>query len=169
MTYIIIGNIIALFTSILMVYAGYVKTKKQLLFYQTLEDGLAVVSYLFLGGISGAIICLVGVLRSILCYKDRLNILWKIIITIVTSVLVIYFMNNNLIELLPLICLITYLWIITIKNLVKLKYLIIIIMILWIIYDFIVHNYVAVIFDILTILTNISSIATIKKMKNIKE
>ena len=168
MTYIIIGNIIALIASLLMVISGIVKTKKEVLFYQTLEVGTATVAYAFLGALSGVVINAINVLRNYLAYKDKLNIIYKAFLTILSITLVLLFNKEGLVGLLPLIAIIIYLWSLDIKNIIKFKKLIIFLMILWIIYDFIVHNYVAVIFDILTILTNITSIVSIKKIQNRK-
>ena len=39
---IIIGNIVALIASIIMVYSGYLKQKKQILYAQTIQIGLSV-------------------------------------------------------------------------------------------------------------------------------
>ena len=97
MTYIIIGNIFGFIASIFMVYSGIVKEKNKVLFYQTLEVGIAVISYMFLGGISGAIINALNVLRNILCYKDKLNVVAKLILSILSAVLVLYF-NNSLLS-----------------------------------------------------------------------
>ena len=165
MNFILIGNIIALVASIIMVISGIVKEKKKVLFYQSVEVGLAVISYLFLGAISGAVINVINLIRNYLGYKDKLNVVLKIILTILSIVLVLYFNNEGLIGLLPLVCIIVYLWLITIKDIIKFKIMIISLMILWTIYDFVVKNYVAGVFDILTILANIISIISIKKGK----
>ena len=165
MNFILIGNIIALVASIMMVISGIVKEKKKVLFYQSVEVGLAVISYLFLGAISGAVINVINLIRNYLCYKDKLNVVLKIILTILSIVLVLYFNNEGLIGLLPLVCIIVYLWLITIKDIIKFKIMIISLMILWTIYDFVVKNYVAGVFDILTILANIISIISIKKKR----
>lgn len=165
MNFILIGNIIALVASIIMVISGIVKEKKKVLFYQSVEVGLAVISYLFLGAISGAVINVINLVRNYLGYKDKLNVVLKIILTILSIVLVLYFNNEGLIGLLPLVCIIVYLWLITIKDIIKFKIMIISLMILWTIYDFVVRNYVAGVFDILTILANIISIISIKKKR----
>ena len=165
MNFILIGNIIALVASVIMVISGIVKEKKKVLFYQSVEVGFAVISYLFLGAISGAVINVINLIRNYLCYKDKLNVVLKIILTILSIVLVLYFNNEGLIGLLPLVCIIVYLWLITIKDIIKFKIMIISLMILWTIYDFVVKNYVAGVFDILTILANIISIISIKKSR----
>ncbi len=165
MTYIVIGNVIALLSSIVMVYSGIVKTKKKVLFYQTIEVILAFISYLFLGGISGAIINLINALRNVLCYKNKLNTVSKIIISVLSIISVVYFNNDGVIGLLPLICILIYLWFMTIKDITNFKILIIILMTIWAVYDFLLKNYVGCIFDVLTILANIVSIFRIRSKR----
>lgn len=68
MIYIIIGNIIALIASIIMVYSGFLKQKKTILYAQTIQIGLSVLSNIVLGGITGAII------NAISCGRNVVNI-----------------------------------------------------------------------------------------------
>ena len=84
MTYIVIGNIIAFLASILMVYTGFIKKKKKIIYVQTIQCGLFVMSNLILGGITGAIINVIGCIRNILCYKNKLGLSSKIILTIIS-------------------------------------------------------------------------------------
>ena len=46
----IIGNIVALIASLIMVYSGYLKQKKKILYVQTIQIGLSVLSNIILGG-----------------------------------------------------------------------------------------------------------------------
>lgn len=167
MALILIGNLIALIASIIMVYSGILKEKKKILTYQSIEVGLAVIAYLFLNGISGAVINLVSFTRNYLCYKDKLNNFWKVILTITAIILTYKFNNDGIIGCLPLISTIIYLWYMTVKDVVKFKIMIMFCMILWVIYDFTVLNYTACIFDMLTILTNAISITNIKTSNEI--
>ena len=73
----IIGNIVALIASLIMVYSGYLKQKKKILYVQTIQIGLSVLSNIILGGITGAIINAVSCIRNILCYKEKLSNITK--------------------------------------------------------------------------------------------
>lgn len=159
----IIGNIVALIASILMVYSGIIKQKKKILYVQSIQIGLFVISNLILNGIPGVIINAISFVKNILCYKNKLYFKEKIIITILATSLTLYFNNLGLIGLLPLASIIIYLWFMTTKDIIKFKLLIILTTILWIIYDFSIQSYTSSVFDILTILTNIISIIRIKK------
>ena len=158
---IIIGNIIALIASILMVYSGIVKEKKKIIIFQSIQTGLSIISNLVLEGFTGAIINAIGLIRNILCYKDKLGLTEKIIITIISVMLTILFNNLGIIGYLPLLSTVVYLWLMNIKNIIHFKYLIIFTMILWAIYDFTIMSYTSCVFDVLTVLSNIISIIQI--------
>ena len=160
----IIGNIIALIGSILMVYAGVVKDKKGILIVQSMQIGLLAISNLVLNGISGFIINTINFIRNIICYKDALSLKVKIVLSIISIVLTIYFNNLGLIGYLPLINGLIYLWFMTMKEVIKFKILIIGSVVLWLIYDFTIQSYTASAFDLITII--VSTISVIKlKMK----
>ncbi|MBQ2639395.1 MAG: YgjV family protein [Bacilli bacterium] len=162
MIQILIGNIIALIASLLMVYSGTIKKKKKIIYVQSIQIGLFVASNLVLGGITGAIINFLSFIRNILCYKDKLGLKEKIILTILSVGLSLTLNNLGIIGLLPLVSTVTYLWLMNIKDMVKFKYLICFTMILWLIYDFSIKSYTAVIFDLFTIISNIIAIVQLK-------
>ena len=99
MNNILIGNLIAIIASGLMIYTGILKEKKKIIYIQTIQIGLSVVSNIVLGGITGAIINALSCIRNILCYKDKLDIKSKIIITILSVVLSFIFNNLEIIGL----------------------------------------------------------------------
>lgn len=166
---VIIGNVVAFVASIFMVSAGILKKKKKILLCQCIELSLYTVSNIILGGIPGAIINFLGVIENVLGYKDKLNTIAKIILTILSIILVLLFNNLGLIGYLPLICMVIYLWILDIKDVFKYKSFILIIMVFWFIYDFSIKSYVASTFDILTIISTIISMISIKKGKKSKK
>ena len=121
----LIGNAIALVASLLMVYTGIIKEKKKVLYVQSIQIGLSVISNLVLNGITGAIINAISFFRNILCYKDKLGLKEKIGITIISVGLTLYFNNLGWIGLLPLVSTVTYIWLMTLKDVKKFKILII--------------------------------------------
>lgn len=166
MVSIIIGNIIALIASILMVYSGMLKQKKKILYFQTVQIGMSVVSNIILGGITGAIINALSMIRNILCYKNKLGLKEKIVITILAIILTFKFNNLGYICLLPLISTISYIWLMNIKNVKKFKLLIAFTMLMWFIYDLIIKSYTSAIFDFMSIIANILTIVQVKSVKN---
>lgn len=169
MDYLIIGNLIALIASLLMLYSGYIKKKEKIIFVQTIQIGLSVVSNIVLGGISGAIINAISLIRNILCYKDKLNKIWKIVLIILSASLTLLFNNLGFVGLLPLVSTVAYIWLMDMKDVINFKYLIIFTMTMWLIYDIYIMAYTAAIFDFGTIIANIISILQIKKNKKGEE
>ncbi len=108
MVQIIIGNMIALIASVIIVYSGYLKQKNEILYAQTVQIGLYMISNIVLGGITGAIINAISYIRNILCYKEKLNNLVKIILIVLAIVLSLCFNNLGVIGLLPVISSIVY-------------------------------------------------------------
>ncbi len=161
----ILGNVVALLGSLLMVYTGLIKKKQKIILFQTIQIGLFVLSNIILGGITGAIINALSMIRNILCYKNKLGLKEKIIITILSIVLSLSFNNLGIIGLLPVISTVTYIWLIDIKNVSRFKILIIFTMILWFIYDMTIKSYTSAFFDFMNICANIISIILIKYKK----
>lgn len=163
MNTILIANIIALIASLLMVYTGYIKKKERILFFQTIQIGLSVISNIILGGITGAIINILGLIRNILCYKEKLNKVAQWILIILSVLLGVYFNNLALIGLLPIVSNVVYILFMNIKDVTKFKYLIIFTMTMWLIYDIYIMSYTSAVFDLGNIIANIISIIQIKK------
>ena len=159
-------NIIALIASILMVYSGMLKQKKKILYFQTVQIGMSVISNIILGGITGAIINALSMIRNILCYKNKLGLKEKIIITILAIILTFKFNNLGYIGLLPLISTVSYIWLMNIKDVRKFKLLIIFTMLMWLIYDVVIKSYTSAIFDFMNIIANMLTILQIKLVKN---
>ena len=158
----IIGNIIALIGSLLMVYTGVIKNKKGILIVQSLQIAMFAISNLVLNGISGFIINSINFIRNIICYKDKLSLIVKILLSIISIVLIVYFNNLGLIGYLPLISALIYLWFMTINDVIKFKIVLIVSVILWLIYDFTIKSYTASLFDLITIIVSIISIIRMK-------
>ena len=163
MSNLIIGNIIALIGSILMVCTGLIKKKDKIIFVQTIQIGLMIISNFVLGVITGAITNIISCIRNILCYKNKLNKIAKTLIIIASAICAILFSNTGLVSLLPLLCTIIYTLFMDIKDVIKFKWLIIFTMIIWLIYDIYIKSYTSSIFDFMSVITNIFSIYKIKK------
>ena len=160
----IVGNIIAFIAAAIMMYTGYVKNKKKIIFLQTVQIGMSVISNLVLGGIPGAIVNAVSCVRNIVCYKNKLDMRAKIIFVIVTTALTIAFNNLLFIGLLPLAASLTYIVFMTEKNVIKFKIITIATLIMWGIYDLYIQSYTSACFDFLTVATNIIAIVQIRKV-----
>ena len=161
----LIGNLLALLGSLLMVYTGILKKKNKIILFQTIQIGLFVLSNIILGGITGAIINALSMIRNILCYKNKLGLKEKIVITILAIILTFKFNNLGYIGLLPLISTVSYIWLMNVKNVKKFKLLIAFSMLMWFIYDIVINSYTSAIFDFMTIIANIATIFQIESVK----
>lgn len=165
---IVIGNIIALAGSLLMVYTGLIKKKDKIIFWQTIQIGLMIISNLVLGGITGAITNAISCVRNILCYKNKLTKIAKTVLIIISVIFGILFSNFGLIGLIPIICTIVYILFMDVQDVVKFKVLIIFTMAMWFIYDLYIKSYSSAIFDFMSIITNAFSIYKINKKDKTK-
>ena len=141
-----------------MVYFGILKQKKKILYFQTVQIGMSVISNIFLGGITGAIINALSMIRNILCYKDKLGLKEKIVITILAVIFTFEFNNLGYIGLFPLISTVSYIWLMNVNNVKKFKLLIAFTMLMWFIYDIVIKSYTSAIFDFMNIFANIVTI-----------
>ena len=162
---ILIGNIIALVASLIMVYTGILKNKKKIIYLQTVQIGLSVISNIVLGGVSGAIINGISCIRNVLCYKDMLTTMFKILIVIISITLTLLFNNLGIIGLLPLISIVVYTLFMDTKKVITLKLLIIFTMIMWLLYDFYIKSYTSSLFDLLTIITNVIALNQLRNKR----
>lgn len=166
MSNIIIGNVVAFIGSVLMVYSGIIKEKKKILYVQTVQIGLFVISNFILGGITGGIINILCCIRNILSYKDKLGLTEKIIITILSVALTVPFNNLGFIGLLPMLSTVLYIWLMNVKDIVKFKILIAFTNFTWLVYDICILSYTSAIFDFMSMIANIITIFQIKYTKN---
>ena len=151
---IVIGNILALIGSLLMVYSGLIKKKNKIIYVQTVQMLMFVLSNAVLGGITGMITNFFGCVRNILCYKNKLKNKEKILLALLTCMFSLSLNNLGIIGILPLISTVVYTLLIDLKDVVKFKILIISTITLWLIYDIYIQSYTSAIFDFMTVVTN---------------
>lgn len=159
---IFIANIIALIGSLLLVFTGSSKEKSKIIIIQTIQIILFIISNILLGGITGAIINILCIIRNVLYYKNLLKTNAKAILIILSLIFTIPFNNLGFIGLLPLISNITYILFMHLKNVVHFKLLIAFNTFTWLIYDFYIKSYTSTVFDFLTIVATFISIYQIK-------
>lgn len=166
----LIGNIIALIASLIFVYSGILKKKNKILIAQGIQKGLSTISNIILKGYAGAVIHALSLIRNILCYFGKLNVLAKIIITILTIVLTLIFNNLGIIGIVPLVASLLYLWFMDTKDIIRFKCLLLITIASWAVYDINVKSYTSFVFNVFSTITTIISIVEIKcekkKIKN---
>ena len=160
---ILIANIVAFLSSLVLVLTGLINDKKRILIGSAFQKFLACISNVMLEGYSGAIGNVIGIVRNYLCYKDKLNITVKILLTIIQALLYLIFDDFNAITLLPFLATVLYTFLM-VYDAKKLKVLTIITTILWAIYNFYIQSYAGFVFKILSIITNIIGLFKISKI-----
>ena len=158
MNILIIGNIIALIGSSLSIILGIIKNREKIIYVQTIQFFIFTIANFVLGGISGAIANLIGLVRNLLCYKEKLTKVAMLLIVIISSILILGFNNLGFIGLLPLFNTIIYTVFINEKHPLKFKILFLITVILWFIYDLTIKSYTSAIFDTFAIITSIITV-----------
>ena len=164
---VLIGNVLSLIASLLMIYCGLLKENKKIIYIQSVEKILTVLSNIVLGGITGAITSGISFVRNILCYKDRLKIKQKLIIILLISFFSLYYNNLGVIGLIPVIATIVYTLFMDTKDIIKFK--ILTISTSWFIYDLYIMAYTAAVFEFLQIITNSIAIYQLVKLKENKK
>ena len=150
---ILIGNAIMFVASIIMVCVGLLKTRKQILIWQTIQIGLMGVATVFLGSIPGLIANIVGVTRNFLSYHSKLNRTAQVLLSFTAIVSTIIFNNIGWLGVLPIAAAVSYTLFMNTPDVKKLKWLILGTLILWMVHDFAIQSYVSCAFNAFSIVT----------------
>ena len=145
-----------------MVAIGFIKTRRSILLTQCAMFGLMGTANIILGGMTGAISCLVSIIRNLFCLKGPLSVPVKLFVIAIQILLSARVNTLGWIGWLPIISACFYTWMIDVKDETMLKTVLIIAQSMWFIYDLTIQNYVAFTFDILTILSNLYGIISLK-------
>jgi len=162
---VLIANIIDFLASMLQVASGSIKKKAKILVVQTVQLLMQGVSMLLLGGVTGAVSNALSCLRNYLCYREKLNPLWKAFL-IATSILMTVFLNNQgLLGIIPAAVCTVYILLMDLKDPIAFKLLVTASFVPWAFYHFFLQAYVATVFDVLTIVSNTVTLALMIKEK----
>ncbi len=164
---IIIANIIDLVAAVVQVGSGAIKKKSKILIVQTIQLLMQAVSMLLLGGVTGAVSNVLSCFRNFLCYKDKLNIVWKIILIVASIGFTIALNDQGFLGIIPAAVCTVYIIFMDIKDPVKFKLLVTLSFVPWAVYHFILKSYTGAIFDAATVVTN--TVTLIKMVKENKE
>lgn len=165
----IIANAIDLLAAIVQVSSGAIKEKTKILIVQTVQLLMQGISMLLLGGVTGAINNVLSCLRNYLCYKDKLNLVWKIIIVVISAALTLIFNEQGLLGVLPAVVCTVYIFLMDIKDPIGFKWLTTLSFLPWMFYHFMLGSYVGAAFDAATIITNAITLFTMIKNKKINK
>lgn len=164
---IIIANIIDLVAAVVQVGSGAIKKKSKILIVQTIQLLMQALSMLLLGGVTGAVSNVLSCFRNFLCYKDKLNIVWKIILIVASIGFTIALNDQGFLGIIPAAVCTVYIIFMDVKDPVKFKLLVTLSFVPWAVYHFILKSYTGAIFDAATVVTN--TVTLIKMVKENKE
>ena len=151
---VVIANVIDFVAASIQVASGSIKGKARILIVQIVQLLLQGVSMLLLGGITGAISNVLSCFRNYLCYREKLNRFWKVMLIAASVVMTVLFNDQGLLGIVPAAVCTVFIIFMDVKDPVKFKLLVTLSFVPWMFYHFLLKSYVGTIFDVATILTN---------------
>ena len=163
------ANIIDFFAAMIQIGTGAVKKKSKILILQIVQLLMQGVAMLLLGGVTGAVSNVLSCVRNYICYKEKLNLPWKIFFIVASVVMTILLNNQGILGMIPAAVCIVYILFMDVKDAVKFKILVMLTFIPWLIYHFILGSYTGAASDAATIVANIVTIIKMRKENVVKE
>ena len=163
---VIVANIIDFLAALIQVGSGAIKDKAKILIVQTFQLFMQGVSMLLLGGVTGAVSNVLSCLRNYLCYKEKLNVFWKVILIAASIAMTVFLNDQGLLGILPVAVCTVYILLMDMKNPVHFKLLVTLSFIPWMFYHFILRSYVGAFFDAAAIVTNGITLFSMIREKN---
>ncbi len=151
---VVIANIIEFIASGLQVGTGAIKKKSGILILQTIQLLLQAVSLLLLGAVTGAVSNVISCFINYLCYREKLNWIWKVIIIILSVAMTVVLNDQGALGIIPATICTVYIIFMDVKDPVRFKLLVTLSFIPWIFYHFMIRSYVGAVFDAATVITN---------------
>jgi len=166
MSPLLIGNASSMIGCLIMVGIGFLKKKTHILIAQCLQCLFMGVGNLVLGGVSGFICNIVTIIRNLVFIKFRNTAFLKLFFILLQLVLSVGTLSAGFISWLPLIAAALFTWCMDTKSAAKLKICILCTQVMWLIYDLHYLNYVASVFDVMTMVSNSIGLYMVCKKKN---
>jgi hypothetical protein len=163
---VVIANIIDFVAAMVQVGSGAIKKKTRILVVQIIQLLMQAVSMLLLGGVTGAVSNVLSCFRNYLCYKEKLNLTWKIVLIVASIALTVALNDQGFLGIIPAAVCTIYIIFMDIKDPVKFKLLVTLSFVPWMFYHFILRSYTGAIFDAATVVTNGITLAKMIGEKN---
>ena len=161
----LIGNAISMIGCLIMVAIGFLKKKTHILIAQSVQCCFMGFGNLILGGVSGFICNIVTILRNLVFVKYPVTAKLKISFIGLQLLLSLGSMSLNVITWLPLLSASLFTWFLDTASTAKLKIVILCTQVMWLVYDLYYRNYVAAVFDIMTMCSNLIGLFMVIKSK----
>jgi hypothetical protein len=148
-----------------MIAVGFLKDKKTIVLTQSVQLTIMSVGNIMLGGITGAMVNIVCIVRNLLSLKIKFDTKWKLGFIAAQGILTALANTVGLIGWLPFIAGCFFTLCLDTSNGILLKGAIILGQVAWAIYDFHFMNYSAFVFDLLAIVSNSIGVFMLLKQK----
>lgn len=162
-TQILLGNGVFFLGAVILVFLGLIKTKRNILIAQILQEAFMGAGMLILGGIAGFIVDVVAIFRNLVCIKWNYTLKWKLIFIAAQAGLYAVFGTEGLCGWLPVVAMCLFTWFLDSENVILLKVLIAVMQLMWLVYDISIVNYVGMVVDVVSAVTNVVGIFLVKK------
>ena len=160
---ILLGNGVFFLGAVILVLLGLIKTKRNILIAQILQEAFMGAGMLILGGIAGFIVDVVAIFRNLVCIKWNYTLKWKLIFIAAQAGLYAVFGTEGLCGWLPVVAMCLFTWFLDSENVILLKVLIAVMQLMWLVYDISIVNYVGMVVDVVSAVTNVVGIFLVKK------
>ena len=160
---ILLGNGVFFLGALILVFLGLIKTKRNILIAQILQEAFMGAGMLILGGIAGFIVDVVAIFRNLVCIRWNYTLKWKLIFIAAQAGLYAVFGTEGLCGWLPVVAMCLFTWFLDSENVILLKVLIAVMQLMWLVYDISIVNYVGMVVDVVSAVTNVVGIFLIKK------
>ncbi len=149
---------------------GHTKlTTKKVYIYNGICNSLSAVQYVLLGALSGALCCLIAILRNIVFYKYKNKVPIYILLIYISLVILLNFnFVHNVLDIIPIINVIIYAIALFTKDIMNIKVTGVFTCLLGIIYDFTNKAYVTVLNEIIDGIIGIRCINILRKNEKYK-
>lgn len=154
-----LAQILGTIASLINIGAMQLNQKKQIMMAYILANFLHATNLCLLGGYSAAIINIVAGIQTFINYffdkKEKKIPNWLVIIYLIVSVSLAGLTVSSGIDVIPIICAISYIMLITVQKEATIRKLSLLNEGLWLIYDIIIQNYAVALFDFMIVVSTL--------------
>ena len=154
-----IAQILGTIASLINIGAMQLNQKKQIMMTYILADFLHATNLVLLGGYSAAMINIVAGIQTFINYffdkKEKKIPNWLIIVYLVVSVSLASLTISNAIDVIPIICAVSYIMLITVQKESTIRKFSLLNAGFWFIYDILIQNYSVALFDFMIVVSTL--------------
>lgn len=137
------SQILAVFATILFIISISCNTHKYFFGLSSVEIVLNITKNILLGGYSGAVVQMFGLIRSLLAMTNKFQGIVASIIIACQIAFGLYFNNHGLVGVLPILATVVFsITVMKTSNMIYIKYALVVNLLLWCTYNIALHDYV---------------------------